>query len=329
MVNIKAKEQIYQYIKTHHKARVDDLWRGVGFSRQLVQRKLKELIEENVVQKSGKPPLVFYQLMPKAQTENEIAVPQELIDLVNEKYLYVSPLGELAYGYSGFTKWINSIGEYQNTEKLLIEYKQSITEIDKLLNKFGLIDATEKIKQIFPHHYLTKLYYLDFYAIPKFGKTKLGQLVLYSKQAQSYELIESLSLQVKPKIDELIKVEHVDAVSFIPPTVPRNSQFIKEFEKILNLDLPKIELSKAYVGDIPVAQKTLSKLNERVENASRTIFVKSTSTYNKVLLIDDAVGSGASLNETAKKLISEGLAKSVVGFAIVGSYKGFDVIREV
>jgi len=159
MINLKAKEQIYQYIKTRQKARVNDLWREVGFSRQLVQRKLKELIEENVVQKSGKPPLVFYQLMPKAQTENEIAVPQELIDLVNEKYLYVSPLGELAYGYSGFTKWVNSIGEYQNTEKLLIEYKQSITEIDKLSNKFGFIDATEKIKQTFPHNYLNKLYY--------------------------------------------------------------------------------------------------------------------------------------------------------------------------
>jgi len=70
MINLKAKEQIYQYIKTRQKARVNDLWREVGFSRQLVQRKLKELIEENVVQKSGKPPLVFYQLMPKAQTEN-------------------------------------------------------------------------------------------------------------------------------------------------------------------------------------------------------------------------------------------------------------------
>lgn len=329
MVNIKAKEQIYQYIKTHQKARVDDLWRDMGFSRQLVQRKLKELIKENVVQKSGKPPIVFYQLMAQPDILSKIEVSQELIDFANEKYLYVSPLGEIIYGYSGFERWVNSIGENKNIEKLLIEYKEVVSEIDDSFKKGGFIDATHKLKQTFPNTYLKKLYCLDFYAIPKFGKTKLGQLVLYSKQAQNYELIKLLSLQIKSKVDELIKIEHVDAVSFIPPTVPRNLQFIKEFEKLLNLDLPKIELSKAYAGHIPVAQKTLSKLNERVENASRTIFVRSTSTCNNVLLIDDAVGSGASLNETAKKLISEGLAKSVVGFAIVGSYKGFDVIREV
>lgn len=329
MIKVNAMEQIYQYIEVNKKARVNDIWRDTGFSRQLIQRKLKELLTENKIQKSGKPPLVFYQLATQTQVENEIAVPKELIDFTNSNYLYVSPLGEIVYGFEGFRKWINSTNEQKHFEKLLLEYKQSINETNKFFNKYGFIDATEKITQTFPNAYLKKLYYLDFYAIPKFGKTKLGQLALYSKQSQNYELIKSLSLQVKSKIDELIKIENIDAISFIPPTVPRNLQFIKEFEKILDINLPKIELAKAYMGDIPVAQKTLSKLNERIENASKTIFVKSRFKYNKVLLIDDAVGSGASLNETAKKLISEGLAKKVIGFAIVGSYKGFDVIREI
>lgn len=48
-----------------------------------------------------------------------------------------------------------------------------------------------------------------------------------------------------------------------------------------------------------------------------------------LLLIDDAVGSGATLNETAKKLKQMGIAKRVYGFAVVGSLKGFEVIREV
>jgi len=51
--------------------------------------------------------------------------------------------------------------------------------------------------------------------------------------------------------------------------------------------------------------------------------------FTSVLLIDDAVGSGATLNETAKKLKLSGMAKKVIGFAIVGSMKGFEVIREV
>ena len=118
MISIKAKEQIYQYIKTRQKARVNDLWRDTGFSRQLIQRKLKELITENVIQKSGKPPLVFYQLISQTQIEGDVSVSQELINFVNDKYLYISPLGEVVYGFGGFTKWADSVNALQVLHEL-------------------------------------------------------------------------------------------------------------------------------------------------------------------------------------------------------------------
>ena len=46
-------------------------------------------------------------------------------------------------------------------------------------------------------------------------------------------------------------------------------------------------------------------------------------------MLDDAVGSGATLNETACKLKMKKLAAEVIGFAVIGSFKGFDVIQEV
>lgn len=97
---------------------------------------------------------------------------------------------------------------------------------------------------------------------------------------------------------------------------------------MLSLRLPKINLQKVS-GEVAVAQKTLSRLEERVENARASIIIDDLTRFENVLLIDDAVGSGASLNETAKKIRNLGLAKKVYGFAVVGSYKGFDVIREV
>ncbi|MFH1407961.1 MAG: hypothetical protein ABIG91_02895 [Patescibacteria group bacterium] len=329
MENIASKQQILTYISVHQKARVDDLWRHLGFSRQLVQKKLKELVTEKLVIKSGKPPLVFYQLAVQESLAPVESIPKNLVDFIDKEYLYVSPLGELIYGFEGFSRWVSSIREQNNIRRLAQEYKKTVNTVKEKFNKFGFIDATEKVKQTFPNTYIDKVYYLDFYALPKFGKTKLGQLLLYSKQAQNYELIRTLSLQVKPKIQQLLAREKITAVSFIPPTVPRNIQFIKEFEKILDISLPHIDLSKAYLGDVPIAQKTLSRLEERVQNASRTIFVRNSAKYERVLLIDDAVGSGASLNETAKKLVAGGLAKSVIGVAVVGSYKGFDVIREI
>ena len=47
-------------------------------------------------------------------------------------------------------------------------------------------------------------------------------------------------------------------------------------------------------------------------------------------MVDDAVGSGATLNEIAKKIRDRKICKGkIIGLAITGSFKGFDVISEV
>ena len=128
----------------------------------------------------------------------------------------------------------------------------------------------------------------------------------------------------------LIEEFKIEAIGFLPHSILRKVQFLKEFASRLNLTLPRIELTKAYRGEIRVAQKTLGRLEERIQNARETIFASNTKAhYRRVLLIDDAVGSAATLNETAKKLKSMRIADEVYGFAIVGSLKGFEVIREV
>ena len=48
-----------------------------------------------------------------------------------------------------------------------------------------------------------------------------------------------------------------------------------------------------------------------------------------IMLIDDAVGSGSTLNETALKLRQQNKNLFILGYAIVGSYKGFEVIKEI
>jgi len=48
------------------------------------------------------------------------------------------------------------------------------------------------------------------------------------------------------------------------------------------------------------------------------------------LLIDDAIGSGATLNEIALQIKNRGIVNGkIIGLAITGSIKGFDVISEV
>lgn len=143
-------------------------------------------------------------------------------------------------------------------------------------------------------------------------------------------MIYKLADEARPKLLKLVADLQIETVGFLPHSILRKVQFLKEFGARLNLTLPKIQLTKAYRGEIRVAQKTLGRLEERVQNARETIFVdNSKDRFRRVLLIDDAVGSAATLNETAKKLKSMGIANEVYGFALVGSLKGFEVIREV
>ncbi|KKS94737.1 MAG: hypothetical protein UW68_C0002G0019 [Candidatus Collierbacteria bacterium GW2011_GWB1_44_6] len=332
MSNQNYKEQIVQFIQARGQTRVDDLWRQFRISKVLIHRYLKSLLSEGRVARVGKPPLVFYIYMNGDLTvvPQDLEIPKKIKDVIESEYLYVTPLGEVLQGVAGFLRWVKDIKEEKRAANLAVEYVHNRTQANVFINRFGYINATERIKAVFPDTLLDKLYYLDFYSLPKFGKTKLGQLVLYAKQTQKITLIEEIFPQFKHVIQDIIKRYKIDAVGFIPPTIPRKYQFQKEMEKLAKIKLHRIELVKAYVGDIPVAQKSLSKLEDRITNARGSIFLKDENKkYDNVLLIDDAVGSGATLNETAQKLKQAGTAKKVIGLAVVGSYKGFEVIREI
>lgn len=325
-----TRTRILEYIRTHKQARAYDLVKAFGISQVAIHKQLKNLLNKDEVARIGKPPLVFY--VPKEKKVTTLDnVSDHVKKIIDKNYLYISPIGGLLYGLEGFATWTKAINEEKRLQKLANEYVNTLNNAKKHFEAKGWIDATKKLKNTFKETYVDKLLYADFYSLPKFGKTKLGQLVLYAKQSQNRELINQISTLVKPLIGKVIKDLSIDAVAFVPPTVPRILQFMNEFESILNLKLPSIELSKVATGEVIVAQKTLSRLEERIINARDTIFTKNNKgIYHNVLLIDDAVGSGSTFNETAKKLksITEGKNK-IVAFAIVGSFKGFDVIREV
>jgi predicted amidophosphoribosyltransferase len=63
-----------------------------------------------------------------------------------------------------------------------------------------------------------------------------------------------------------------------------------------------------------------------VEN---TFAINETIRYQHILLIDDAIGSGSTLNQIAGKIKRKGIAQRITGLAMVGSFKGFDVVTDV
>ncbi len=326
-------QRIISYIRTNGQVRVRDLVRAFSpLGPVSIHRHLKKLISEGILKKIGKPPLVFYLLYGKREALLPQNVSDEAKSVIEQNYLYISPQGEILHGFTGFVRWATNTKQADKITYLADLYVKTRVAYDTYRTPQGWIDATFKLKDTFHEVYIDKLLYADFYSLTQFGKPKLGSMMLYAKQSQNRELAKEVSLIVKPLVERIIREFKIDTVVFIPPSIPRNIQFMDELSSYLALPFPQFKLVKTKTGQVIVAQKTLEKLEERIVNARDTIFTKSLfpiSTSN-ILLIDDAVGSGATLNETAKKLHPANLSKkTIVGFAIVGSFRGFEVIREV
>ena len=197
-------------------------------------------------------------------------------------------------------------------------------------DKHGNVNGLGKLNNTkgYEHIWLDDLFYLDFYAIERFGKTRLGTLLHYAKQGQNRFLMKIMMLEIESRIVGFINKHKVDAIGFIPPTIRREVQLMKFMQTYLHIPLPVIELKKLS-GIIPVPQKSLSKLEERIRNAENTFLVTEQRSFNHIVLIDDAVGSGSTLNQVAGKIKKKGIARKITGLALVGSLKSFDVIASL
>ncbi len=319
-----TKEKIFSYIKKEQRVTANKIVDQFALSRWAIYKHLNNLLKDDKITKVGKPPKVFY-LIKGIKKDRDFTINKKNKKIIEENYLIITPNGERKNGLEGFVYWC---------DKNNLDIKKTITDYIKTIEKYnrykkqGLIKGNNKFKKTFSKFFLDDIYYLDFYSIEKFGKTKLGQLLLYGKQSGDRKIIKEIIEVIKPKIEKIIKLKKIDAVGFIPWTVKREVQIMRELEKGLKLDTRKIKIEKIKT-EVIVPQKTLKKIDDRIENAEKTIILTENTKYNNILLIDDAVGSGSTLNETAKQIREKEIAKKVIGVAITGSFKGFDVISEV
>ncbi len=322
-----TKQKIITLLQNHTQLSIKQLSEALDISLSMTHRHVKNLLENGSIKKIGSAPRVFYVLSPQnTPLLNKVYFPKNIHLILNKNFLLISPSGERIDGVDGFVVWCEKRG-FDPIKKV----KDYITIYKKYhsTNKNGLISGKQKILNAFDKNTcLDDVFYAGFYTWEIFGKTKLGQLLLYAKQGQNRKMIKEVVEEVEPIIQKIIKLKKIDAIGFIPPTVKRQTQFMKVFEKTLSFDLPKIQIVKIKT-EIITPQKTLSRLPDRIENATNTIFVTEKNYYKNILLLDDAVGSGATLNQVACKIKKAKVAKKVYGFTITGSAKGFDVISEI
>jgi hypothetical protein len=326
-----VKQNIEKLLDVYNELSVNEISNKLNVSKQMVHVAIKQLLENNIIIKLGAPPKTIYRKLSETKKAKEIPslnlTEDELIYLA-QNFLIVTDVGNLLDGIEAFSYWCQQ--RNLPIEKTAKEFIITKDKYKKYLDKSGFIDGTDKLVNTkdYKKIWLNKLYYLDFYAIERFGKTRLGTLLHYAKQGQNKYLMQIMMNEIEKQIKDFIKNHKVDAVAFVPPTVRREVQIMKFIQQKLNLSLPHIEIQKIS-GIIPIPQKSLSKMNERIRNAENTFAVVDNRNFKHVLLIDDAVGSGSTLNQIAEKIKNKEVAKNVTGLAIVGSFKGFDVITDV
>lgn len=325
---VKTDEKILRTLQKSGAVSVDSLSDKLNISRQYLHRKLKEMVEQGRVIKMGEAPHVFYSAAPTNDTEIFELVPYEKEQFLNQHFMIIDALGNQLIGLAAM-KYFTS-NQRLPLLKTIDEYIETRKKYLAFYNNEHVIEGLEKLKNTKDIGAIgvDELYYLDFYAIERFGKTNLGCLMHYAKQGQNKQLMKKIADEIKNRLLHFIQLHQIDAVLFVPPTIPRKIQIMSMLEKLLQLDLPPVNVRKVS-NAIAVPQKALSKLYERVANARNTFVVLEQKKYKNVLILDDAIGSGATINEIAKKLKGKKVAQHIVGLAITGSYKGFEVISEL
>lgn len=317
--------RVLEEIKKKGPIRSSELIKNLKVSDKTVYKHLSNLKDAGIIIKDGTAPEIYYTVNNKNDSSIKPITLNDL--LIEQNYIYVSPSGNLTRGLAGLNTWcIKNKFDY-NKEK--VRFIKTYKSMEKFKEN-GLIKAKKRILSQKYKVDLDQIYFSDFYTIGYFGKTKLGQLVYISKSSQNKELGIEIGGVIKPSIENLISKYNIKYIGYIPPTIDRKIQFLDVIKETLKLNKTQIQINK-FPSPTKVAQKTLKKLEDRIENAANTIIVKPTQKIDgNVLLIDDATGSGATLNEVSKKIRKLSIGKiKVIGYSIVGSYKGFDVISEV
>ena len=326
------KERILKLFKNSNELTIKEIVDKTGASKQMVHIAMKQLLDTNKVQKLGRTPKTIYRWLDTPPLMQEDKADYHIHDkeqeILEKDWMVVTESGELLVGMEAFAHWC--MQRKLPVKKTLDEYMKTKQKYQHLYNADGNINGMEKLKATTGYTYiwLDELYYLDFYAIERFGKTKLGNVLHYAKQGQNKYLMKMMMDMIRQRIIHLIKQQKADAIGFIPPTIRREVQLMKFMQTQLDISLPIVDIKKIS-GLIPVPQKSLSKLEERIRNADNTFAITDTRKFKHVVLIDDAVGSGATLNQVAGKLKAKKVAAKITGLAVVGSLKGFDVITDV
>lgn len=312
----------------------------IGKSKVLIHKYLKELVLQNILEKVWKWAHTKYkkvnfeendlQWENISKNEKNIFLNYKERKILEENFYKFSPIWEIFKWFSGMRSWCEE--RKLDLEKSVKKFLEVSDLFEQNFDDCGLIDAIKIFSRNMEKNIFQKIFYADQYNYLEFGRWKLAEIAFYAKTTQNKDLIKQTFEILLPKLECLLQKEKFDAIWIIPWSIERKNQILWMLKKELKVfDLPFINIIKYYKNNIAISQKSLKTREQRLQNAKNTIFIDEQNIwkYKKVLLIDDFVGSWATLSETALKLKNMWVSE-IFGFSFVGNIDlSYEVINEI
>ena len=326
------KKRILEAVRGCPQGRPSEIVGMTGLSRSVVQKYLKELLDGGYAVKRGAGQSVRYEAVPYAS------------ECMQESFLYKDAYGSLLFGIRGFTKWAEECSlSGENIEERVAFYEESMRQYDaeKRGGPYFVLDIRGKLEG--EKLFLDEVLCRDLYTVPvgnRRKRTKMAVLIEVVKGSGNREKLKKLIAgHVESAVRDIyavIRERKIDAVAFIPPTANRPVQIMNLLKKefiAMNVDrVPVLSISRHFPDPYGSRQeqKHIRSVGNRIANARNSYRVKRVpERYGTVLLIDDLVGSGATLNEVARQCREGGIAESVCGLCLVGvNAKKLVVVRK-
>jgi len=307
-------------------------------SNVIIHKYLKQLLEDQIVVKIWKWTHAKYQLK-NIQKNSQKKQIWNFLDKINYQNIEIIEKEFLKFDSDGrILEWIKWFIARCETRNLDIQEKSDnfvkiYKHIKSIQNDCSLLDVSQDFAKNIEHKSMDKLFYADQYKWMEFGRWKLAEMTFYAKQSQNIWLIKKSLDLIQNRLFCLISKTKPDAIAIAPHSIYRKNQLLKYLKYRLDeLKIDFVWLEKYFPHKIPIPQKSLKTREQRIQNAKKTIIIsnpKTASKYKRILLIDDFVGSGATLNETALKL-KQNWSKEIIWFAFVWNINlSYEVINEI
>ena len=103
-----TKQKIIKYIEKRGPVSAKELTDYIGISKQAMFVHLKTLIEKDFIYKIGTPPKVFYILKEKTIDFEDVFFEEEIRNVIEDNFLFITPGGEIKEGTKAFIYWCRS-----------------------------------------------------------------------------------------------------------------------------------------------------------------------------------------------------------------------------